>query len=168
MRRPPGTENRDVELRITRLNTRPPETIAELTEVWEASVRATHLFLTEQEIGRLRNYVPQALSSVAELAAVQDEKGRCVGFLGTEGDRLEMLFLAPRVRGMGVGRRLLQYGMSRYGVRTLTVNDQNPVAVGFYQHMGFRVVRRTALDEQGVPYPLLYMERSGPAAAPTR
>ena len=155
-----------MELQIEQLHTRPPEMISELTDVWEASVRATHLFLSEEEIQRLRGYVPQALSSVAHLAVVRDEDGHCVGFLGTEGDRLEMLFLAPQARGIGVGRRLLQYGITRYRVQTLTVNEQNPGAVGFYQHMGFRVARRTPLDEQGAPYPLLYMELSGPVAVP--
>ena len=101
-----------------------------------------------------------------QLAAVRDRDGRWVGFMGTEEGRLEMLFLAPQARGRGVGRRLLQYGIDRFKVRTLTVNEQNPGAVGFYQHMGFRVVRRTTLDEQGAPYPLLYMERRGPDAAP--
>ena len=103
---------------------------------------------------------------MAQLAAVRDRDGRWVGFMGTEEGRLEMLFLAPQARGRGVGRRLLQYGIDRFKVRTLTVNEQNPGAVGFYQHMGFRVVRRTPLDEQGAPYPLLYMERRGPDAAP--
>ena len=28
-----------------------------------------------------------------------------------------------------------------------------------YEHMGFRVERRSALDEQGNPYPVLYMRR---------
>ena len=31
---------------------------------------------------------------------------------------------------------------------------------GFYEHMEFRVYKRTELDEQGNPYPLLYMELS--------
>lgn len=151
-----------MELRITQLHTRPPEVIAELTEVWESSVRATHLFLSEQEIERLRGYVPQALSAVANLAAVRDRDGRWVGFMGTEEGRLEMLFLAPQTRGRGVGWRLLQYGIDRFKVRTLTVNEQNPGAVGFYQHMGFRVVRRTPLDEQGALSAAVYgAERAG-------
>ena len=32
-----------------------------------------------------------------------------------------------------------------------------PLAKGFYEHMGFQVYKRTELDEQGNPYPLLYM-----------
>lgn len=38
--------------------------MAQLLGVWEASVRATCLFLSEQEIRRLRSYVPQALTGV--------------------------------------------------------------------------------------------------------
>lgn len=38
--------------------------MAQLPGVWEASVRATRLFLSEQEIRRLRSDVPQALAGV--------------------------------------------------------------------------------------------------------
>lgn len=39
----------------------------------------------------------------------------------------------------------------------LTVDEKNPQARDFYVHMG--VYRRTSVDEQGRPYPLLYMRR---------
>ena len=68
-----------------------------------------------------------------------------------------MLFLLPQIRGKGVGRELLQHGMEHYHVTEVTVNEQNPQAVGFYEHMGFVTYKRTELDEEGNPYPLLYM-----------
>lgn len=37
------------------------------------------------------------------------------------------------------------------------MNEQNPQAVDFYAHFGFRTYRRTERDEEGDPYPLLYM-----------
>ena len=129
-----------------------------LLSVWERSVRATHLFLSDAEILAIRAYVPQAISGVAHLIAAEDERGEPVAFTGTEGKRLEMLFLAPQARGKGLGRTLLQYGIAHYGVSEVTVNEQNPQAVGFYQHMGFVTCRRTDHDEQGAPYPLLYMK----------
>ena len=89
--------------------------------------------------------------------AGEDERGVPIGFLGADGQRLEMLFLLPEARGKGLGRALLQYGMDRYGLRELAVNEQNPQARGFYERMGFHVYRRTETDEQGGPYPLLYM-----------
>ena len=128
-----------------------------LVDIWERSVRATHRFLTDSEIERLKAYVPQALERVEHLITPASAAGAPVGFMGITGDRLEMLFLAPEVRGTGLGRRLLEYGIDRYGVRELTVNGQNPEAVGFYEHMGFKTYRRTERDEEGGPYPLLYM-----------
>lgn len=49
--------------------------------------------------------------------------------------------------------------MEFMGVEEVTVNEQNSHAVGFYRHMGFEVYRRTDCDEEGGPYPLLYMRR---------
>lgn len=45
----------------------------------------------------------------------------------------------------------------QYHVGQLAVNEQNPVAKGFYEHMGFEVVSRSPLDDQGNPYPILNM-----------
>ena len=127
-----------------------------LVELWEASVRATHLFLNDDEVKRIKGYVPQALAAVPHLVAA-DRSGRPAGFLGVDGERIEMLFLAPEARGRGLGRALLAYAVRQYGAREVTVNEQNPQAVGFYEHMGFRTYRRTDRDEEGGPYPLLYM-----------
>ena len=138
---------------------RPPELLAQLLQVWEQSVRASHDFLSASEIEQIKCYVPQALAEVPHLLVVVDEDERTLGFMGIADTSLEMLFLAPEARGQGLGRRLLQYGIAHHGVNTLTVNEQNPQARGFYEHMGFVVERRSELDEQGNPYPLLYMRR---------
>ena len=137
---------------------RTPERLAQLLAVWESSVRATHHFLTERELLRIRAYVPQALAGVRHLAAAW-ENGRPVAFLGAEDGRLEMLFVAAEHRGRGCGRMLLRYGMEHYGVDSVTVNEQNPQAVGFYARMGFTVVGRSPVDGQGGPYPILTMKR---------
>lgn len=52
---------------------------------------------------------------------------------------------------------MLQYGMEQYGIRELTVNEQNPQAVVFYMHLGFETYKRADCDEEGNSYPLLYM-----------
>ena len=72
----------------------------------------------------------------------------------------ELLCLSPEVRGKGLGKQLLQYGIETYNIQELTVNEQNPQAVGFYEHMGFQTYKRTVYDEEGNPYPLLYMRLS--------
>ena len=70
-----------------------------------------------------------------------------------------MLFVSAEYRGQGIGRRLLQYAVDKCAVRELAVNEQNPQAVGFYEHMGFRTYKRSQTDEQGGPYPILYMKK---------
>lgn len=135
---------------------RTPELVERLVAVWERSVRATHAFLSDAEVAAIKPFVPQALAGVGALI-VAEKDGVPVGFMGVEDGRLEMLFLDPDARGRGLGRTLLTYGIERLGVTELTVNEQNPQAVGFYEHMGFSTYRRTDLDEEGRPYPLLYM-----------
>lgn len=144
-------------MELKEIQERTPRLIQRLVEVWEDSVKATHLFLSPGEIAEIKRYVPAALEGVAHLVAAERDDGVPVAFMGIQDRSLEMLFLAPEARGQGLGGRLLQYGIQRYSVETLTVNEQNPQARGFYEHMGFRVYRRTDLDEQGMPYPLLYM-----------
>lgn len=46
---------------------RTPQLLAGLLEIWEASVRATHLFLSDSEVKRIKEYVPQALKEVEHL-----------------------------------------------------------------------------------------------------
>ena len=129
----------------------------ELLNIWEHSVRTTHLFLSDAEVKSIKEYVPQALKSVAHLIVAETETP--IGFMGVQNGRLEMLFLALEEREKGIGRRLLQYSIETYGIVELTVNEQNPQAVRFYEHMGFEAYKRTELDEEGNPYPLLYMKR---------
>lgn len=139
---------------------REPQLIHQFTAIWEDSVRATHLFLSEAEIQEIKAYVPQALTGVSHLLVAERAPGQPVAFMGIEGPRLEMLFLSPAERGAGLGRQLLEYGIRHYHLQELTVNEQNPQAVGFYEHMGFVPYKRTDRDEQGGPYPLLYMRRA--------
>ena len=73
---------------------------------------------------------------------------------------LDMLFVARVLRGKGFGGQLVNHITRHCGVRRVDVNEQNPQAVGFYEHMGFVTYKRTDRDEQGGPYPLLYMRRA--------
>ena len=142
---------------IVEVQERTPDLISRLLAVWEGSVRATHLFLSDGEIKSIKEYVPQALNGIAHLVIAEDEAGRPAAFMGIEDGTLEMLFISPEERGKGLGKRLIQYGIANYDVQRLAVNEQNPQAKGFYERMGFRVYKRTDYDEQGNPYPLLYM-----------
>lgn len=145
-------------MKIIEITDRCSQILEQLVLVWEDSVRATHLFLSDSEIAAIKSYVPEALANVPVLLAAE-EAGKLVGFMGIADSILEMLFIANAQRGLGIGRQLLQYGFDKYAVCQVTVNEQNPLARQFYEHMGFTVYKRTELDEQGNPYPLLYMKK---------
>ncbi|MGR5691171.1 GNAT family N-acetyltransferase [Enterocloster clostridioformis] len=147
-------------MNIVEVKNRTPDLINQLLAVWEGSVRATHLFLSDNEIKSIKEYVPQALNGIDHLVIAEDDAGRPVAFMGIADGTLEMLFISPQERGKGLGKRLIQYGIKNYSVQQLAVNEQNPQAKGFYEHMGFQVYKRTDFDEQGNPYPLLYMSLS--------
>lgn len=135
-----------------------PEEYPEVTDLWEASVRATHHFLPEADILYFKPLILNEYLKAVELSCIKDETGRILGFMGVHSDSLEMLFIHPDARGQGIGKELLLHAIHHLNVRKVDVNEQNPQAVGFYEHMGFVVVSRSELDGLGKPYPLLHMQ----------
>ena len=127
--------------------------------VWEASVRATHHFLSEEDIQFFKPLILHEYLGAVDLYCAADASGFLHGFLGVSGTAIEMLFLHPDSRGNGIGKRLLQFAMQSLGATKVDVNEQNPAARGFYEHMGFAVVRRSPTDGMGKPFPILHMER---------
>lgn len=146
-------------MKIIEINDRNELLIEQLLDVWESSVKATHLFLSENEIEEIKKYVPQALNEIPHLIIIENENQVPIGFMGIAKQHLEMLFISNEERGKGLGKELLKFGIEKYSINDLAVNEQNPLAKGFYEHMGFKVYKRTDNDEQGNPYPLLYMGR---------
>ncbi len=142
-------------MKIERLEHPAPAEREALLEVWESSVRATHAFLSEDDIVALRPQVWDAFEAVSLMIA-HDEAGRLAGFAGICGDMLEMLFIRAEARGLGIGGALLARALEE-GVLRVDVNEQNPQALGFYQHLGFEVTGRSPLDGQGRPFPLLHL-----------
>ncbi|MCK1789506.1 GNAT family N-acetyltransferase [Pseudomonas violetae] len=130
---------------------------AELTEVWEASVRATHDFLPESYIELLKNLVLTRYLDAVMLICTRDAHQHITGFAGVAGGKIEMLFIDPAHRGQGLGKQLLCYAIEQLNAYELDVNEQNPLALGFYFKQGFEVVGRTEHDGMGQPYPLLHM-----------
>ena len=124
-------------MRIIGTSERNRDLLEKLVIIWKSSVRATHLFLSDGEIEDIKKYVPQALQEVPLLVVSEDENGNPSGFMGISGQKVEMLFVSAQERGKGIGRELLEYGMEHYSVNELAVNEQNPLAKGFYEHMGF-------------------------------
>lgn len=129
-----------------------------LVILWEASVRATHHFLTEEDIQDLIPLVKMGLSDIETLIVVS-ENNKPVAFMGIDVAKIEMLFVSPDYFSKGFGKMLTTLAIAQYDVQYVDVNEQNPQAIGFYRHIGFEVYERTELDEQGNPFPILKMEQ---------
>lgn len=129
----------------------------ELTGLWEASVRATHDFLTEEDIQFFKPLVREQYLNMVELYCTRNSNGTIAGFIGITDHKVEMLFLDPDKRGKGIGKQLLRFVIDTHRVNTVDVNEQNPQAVGFYLHEGFEVIGRSATDGMGKPFPILHL-----------
>ena len=138
----------------------------ELTEVWEASVRATHDFLPDSYIQQLRQLVKdQYLDAVMLICCKDPVSKRISGFAGVAAGKVEMLFIHPPFRGQAIGKSLLKFSIVELNAQALDVNQQNPQAIGFYLKQGFEVVGRSEKDGIGQPYPLLHLRYKRPTRA---
>lgn len=130
-----------------------------LLELWEASVRATHHFLTEADIQFFKKMIREKeLFRFVELTVVRNERNLILGFSGVADGNLEMLFIHPNERGKGIGKLLTNRAIQQQAVTKVDVNEQNPEAVAFYLRMGFEVTGRSETDSSGKPFPVLHMQ----------
>lgn len=145
-------------IKIESLNSINNKDMEEILATRESSVRATHDFLSEEDIISIKPQVIEGAKYVSKLLCVRDESGIIKAFMGIHDFKIEMLFVSNESRGNGVGKRLVEYAIEVLNVNYVDVNEQNPQAVGFYEHMGFKVFKKSELDEQGNPFPILHMK----------
>jgi putative acetyltransferase len=128
-------------------------------DIWREAVDATHHFLSATDRREIEAEVISFLPQAPLWLAV-DDNDRPIGFLLLDGSHMEALFIDPLQRGLGVGRALVQHAMSIQPNLMTDVNEQNAQAVGFYEHIGFERIGRSAKDNQGRSYPLIHMRMS--------
>ena len=132
--------------------------MTDILQVWESSVKATHLFLTEADIVSLRPFVEEGVKFISNLAVIRDEEGTIQAFKGVHDNKIEMLFVKDTCRGKGLGKHLVNWAINTLNIKFVDVNEQNEQGLGFYKYMGFEVFDRSELDEQGNPFPILHMK----------
>jgi len=129
----------------------------QLLELWEKSVRASHHFLNDEKILKIRQQIIQhSYFDQVQLFHVEHQQ-QVLGFMGIAGHKLEMLFISSDAFRQGIGSQLLQYALE-LGVTEVEVNEQNPDATAFYLKHGFEIIRRSETDSEGNPYPILHLQ----------
>ena len=143
------------------IDTATKDNYLKLIEIWESSVRATHNFLSEENIKHLKPLILEHYFDAVDLRVAKIENGEIVGFIGVAEQNIGMLFISPEHRNKGIGSLLLKNAIKTQDAQKVDVNEQNPDAIGFYENLGFSVVGRSPLDGQGNPFPLLNLELTG-------
>jgi putative acetyltransferase len=132
-----------------------------LLALWRRSVTATHAFLTKEDIQDIEKESANKHLPTLEVWICEADDAVISGFMGLNGPKVEMLFVEPARCGTGIGSYLLDHAGRLHGTLTLDVNEQNPQAVGFYLHYGFKEIGRSATDADGRPFPLIHMKFDG-------
>ena len=125
-------------------------------EIWRAAVAATHDFLAPADLDRIDAMVSDWLAHTRPWVWV-DRTDSPRGFMALTSAHIDALFVDPVHHGVGVGRALIAHARALHGRLTVDVNEQNSLAVGFYERLGFERTGRSPTDDQGMPYPLLHL-----------
>ena len=135
-----------------------PEYYSEMLNLWENSVRATHNFITEEDIEFFKPIIIEQAFPAVTLKCIKSATDQILGFIGVHDAKIEMLFVLNEARGKGVGKLLLEFAVDKLNADSVDVNEQNPEAVGFYKYLGYKVVSRSPIDDMGKPFPILHMK----------
>ena len=133
-----------------------------ITDVWEASVRATHFFLSEEDIVFYRQLIRNDTLRQLDVYYIRNENGRITAFSGIAGGKIEMLFVSPEERGKGLGKHLVVHAVRFERACLVDVNEQNEQSFAFYRKMGFVPFARDETDMQGKPFPVIHMKLRTP------
>lgn len=134
----------------------------EIIKIWEDAVRATHHFLKEEEILFYRPVILKYLFSDCDLYGIlplqtAENTQSIRGFIGTHADKIEMLFISPLYHKQGWGRRLIEFALNELKIYKVDVNEENPQALGFYLHLGYKITSRDEFDGNGKVHPILHL-----------
>ena len=128
----------------------------QIMDIWRRAVDATHDFLSAADRAAIERELEAFFPNV-QLELAVDAADTAHGFMFLHDGHLEALFVHPGQHGKGIGKAFIARAVAIHPSLTTDVNEQNPRALAFYEHVGFRRIARSAHDGQGRPYPLIHL-----------
>lgn len=138
-----------------------PEDHGTLLGIWRRAVEATHHFLSGDDIDWYESSVSGYLAAMQDLRVADKQEHGPLGFIAQDDGEIHMLFVDPAAHGHGIGTRLLEDVGQHFAVLRVDVNEDNDSGSRFYERKGFGRVGRSEVDEEGRPFPLLHLRRTG-------
>lgn len=75
-----------------------PKDYAEMLSVWENSVRATHDFISDEDIEFFKPIIMEHAFPSVTLRCIKNNNGAILGFIGVLNQKIEMLFILNAAR----------------------------------------------------------------------
>ncbi|WP_180897521.1 GNAT family N-acetyltransferase [Martelella soudanensis] len=133
-----------------------------LSEIWHAASCLSHHFLPDELLAAQKKLVSEKyLPETETWVAVSGETP--VGFIGLIDSFIGGLFVSPDCQGGGIGSALLDHAFRLKGHLLLEVYAANHRALAFYRRHGFCGIKRRETDDNGLPFPLIMMQKPVPA-----
>ena len=143
-----------------------PKHYQQLISLWECAVRATHHFLSEEDISQYRLLIHDYYFDRLKLFCFRKDK-EIAGFIGVSQGDIQLLFVMPGHMGLGIGSALVEFAIKKLGAKTVDVNVQNTTAIGFYKKLGFEPTGISQKDSAGKPFPVMSMKLRAVLPTPT-
>ncbi len=128
-----------------------------LIKVWEASVRATHHFLEEEEILFYKEVILRYYFDNVKLYGIRENVSEIKAFIGLSDNQVEMLFVHPNYYRQSLGTQLIHFALNSMHVYNVDVNEENEQALRFYLHLGYEIIGRDNVDAEGKKHPIFHL-----------
>jgi putative acetyltransferase len=119
-----------------------------VVSIWRAASELAHPFLSvpflDAEAQNVRNVYPR----YAEIWVLEDN-GMPIGFISLIDSEVGAIFLQPEHHGLGHGRAMMDFAVSKTGAVTLDVFKANAIGRAFYDRYGFRQVGEYVHEASG-------------------
>lgn len=140
---------KNMEIRIRAFET--ATDLKKLSIIWLDASLLVHAFVGEHRLREQRTLIEtQYLPNSETWVACQLNEP--VGFISLMDNFVGGLFIAPCCQGQGIGRLLIAHALKLKGELLLEVYTDNHQAYSFYQALGFTVLSKRAIDDEGLPF----------------
>ncbi len=123
------------------------EQIRKIMRIWENSVIKAHKFIPKAYWKENYSVVKEKYLPAAQ-TYVFKEQDIIQGFISIlDGKFIGALFVGIEYQRKGIGEKLLQFALKKYGNLRLAVYKKNKGAVDFYKKNGFAVIKERINEE---------------------